>query len=154
MIGHPKISAISNELFYGGSLSNGISPEQRIPIIDSLPTLCFIGVEGEERFDKNSYTNEAEIGFIKSLVGILLEKGVPGIDIGCVCLYKGQVAAIELAIGLGSGKKCPIQISTVDGMSNCLCSVTRPDLFPKSFPRRREEHNPVVYSPLEEPGIH
>lgn len=43
---HPKISAISNKLFYDRRLLNGVTAEDRKPLIEGLPTVTFVDVGG------------------------------------------------------------------------------------------------------------
>lgn len=46
---HPAISAVANELFYEGHLIDGVSEEERRPLLHWLPTLCFYSVTGVEQ---------------------------------------------------------------------------------------------------------
>lgn len=46
---HPAISAVANDLFYGGVLANGVSEADRAPLLAWLPTLCFYSVRGLEQ---------------------------------------------------------------------------------------------------------
>lgn len=46
---HPDISAVANDLFYDGHLLNGVSEEDRKPLLDWLPTLCFYNANGTEQ---------------------------------------------------------------------------------------------------------
>lgn len=43
---HPKISAISNKLFYERRLVNGVTAEDRKPLVEGLPTVIFVDVGG------------------------------------------------------------------------------------------------------------
>ncbi|KAM3567054.1 hypothetical protein VYU27_010795, partial [Nannochloropsis oceanica] len=47
---HPVLSALASDLFYGGRLCDGVSSQQRRPIVGSLPPLVWIDVpHGQER---------------------------------------------------------------------------------------------------------
>ncbi|CEP18867.1 hypothetical protein [Parasitella parasitica] len=46
---HPRISGISNALFYERRLINGVTDQDRKPLIDGLPTLLFVDVGGTEQ---------------------------------------------------------------------------------------------------------
>ncbi len=47
---HPLISAICNDLFYAGKLCDGVSPEQRLPLVDGLGPLTFVNVDDGQVF--------------------------------------------------------------------------------------------------------
>ncbi|XP_064509896.1 5'-3' DNA helicase ZGRF1 isoform X2 [Pseudopipra pipra] len=115
---HPALSAIANELFYGGNLRDGISEEDRTPLLDWLPTLCFYSVNGTEQVERdNSFSNMAEAHFAVKLIQSLIASGIEGAAIGVITLYKSQMYKIQ---GLLSGVHSeafevkPVQVSTVD----------------------------------------
>ncbi|NXY89286.1 ZGRF1 protein, partial [Alcedo cyanopectus] len=115
---HPAISAIANELFYGGQLVDGVSEQDRQPLLDWLPTLCFYSVHGVEQLERdNSFYNMAEAHFTAKLIQALLASGVEGSVIGVITLYKAQMSKIQALLhGLHSEAfqtKC-VQVSTVD----------------------------------------
>ncbi|XP_027758978.1 protein ZGRF1 isoform X2 [Empidonax traillii] len=115
---HPALSAIANELFYGGNLIDGISEEDRTPLLDWLPTLCFYSVNGMEQIERdNSFSNMAEAHFAVKLIQALIASGVEGAAIGVITLYKSQMYKIQsLLSGVHSEafEVKPVQVSTVD----------------------------------------
>ncbi|RUS23245.1 P-loop containing nucleoside triphosphate hydrolase protein [Endogone sp. FLAS-F59071] len=116
---HPRISAISNILFYEKRLVDGITLQDRAPLVVGLPTLCYIDVQGQEQQNpqSNSYSNEAEINIAVATVRRLLELGVQASDMGVIALYKDQANKIDGALrgpAANNKKKDGVQISTVD----------------------------------------
>ncbi|KAJ7396123.1 protein ZGRF1 [Pitangus sulphuratus] len=115
---HPALSAIANELFYGGNLIDGISEEDRAPLLDWLPTLCFYSVNGMEQIERdNSFSNMAEAHFAVKLIQALIASGIEGAAIGVITLYKSQMYKIQsLLSGVHSEafEVKPVQVSTVD----------------------------------------
>ncbi|NXY72669.1 ZGRF1 protein, partial [Glareola pratincola] len=115
---HPAISDIANELFYEGHLIDGVSEEDRTPLLDWLPTLCFYSVNGVEQIERdNSFYNMAEVHFIVKLLQALIASGMEGSAIGVITLYKSQMCKIQnLLSGIhseASGVRA-VQVSTVD----------------------------------------
>ncbi|XP_053832147.1 protein ZGRF1 isoform X2 [Vidua macroura] len=115
---HPALSAIANELFYDGSLIDGISEEDRAPLLEWLPTLCFYSVHGVEQVERdNSFYNMAEAHFTVKLIQSLIASGIEGADIGVITLYKSQMYKIQnLLSGVHSEafEVKSVQVSTVD----------------------------------------
>nr|XP_030127993.3 protein ZGRF1 [Taeniopygia guttata] len=115
---HPALSAIANELFYDGNLIDGISEEDRAPLLEWLPTLCFYSVHGMEQVERdNSFYNMAEAHFTVKLIQSLIASGIEGADIGVITLYKSQMYKIQnLLSGVHSEafEVKPVQVSTVD----------------------------------------
>ncbi|NXT99259.1 ZGRF1 protein, partial [Buphagus erythrorhynchus] len=115
---HPALSAIANELFYDGNLIDGISEEDRTPLLEWLPTLCFYSVHGMEQIERdNSFYNMAEAHFTVKLIQSLIASGIEGATIGVITLYKSQMYKIQnLLNGVNSEafEVKPVQVSTVD----------------------------------------
>ncbi|RLV96717.1 hypothetical protein DV515_00012520 [Chloebia gouldiae] len=115
---HPALSAIANELFYDGNLIDGISEEDRAPLLEWLPTLCFYSVHGMEQIERdNSFYNMAEAHFTVKLIQSLIASGIEGADIGVITLYKSQMYKIQNVLsGVHSEafEVRPVQVSTVD----------------------------------------
>ncbi|XP_039921564.1 protein ZGRF1 isoform X3 [Hirundo rustica] len=115
---HPALSAIASELFYGGNLVDGISEEDRTPLLEWLPTLCFYSVHGMEQIERdNSFYNMAEAHFTVKLIQSLIASGIEGAAIGVITLYKSQMYKIQnLLSGVHSEafEVKPVQVSTVD----------------------------------------
>nr|DBA28895.1 TPA: hypothetical protein GDO54_009181 [Pyxicephalus adspersus] len=116
---HPVISAVANELFYNGQLINGVSQEDRKPLLDWLPTLCFYNASGTEQLEgNNSFHNIEEANFTVKLIQSLIASGIQGSMIGVITLYKSQMS--KICNLLGSMAYCDpvemkaVQVSTVD----------------------------------------
>ncbi|XP_063271132.1 5'-3' DNA helicase ZGRF1 [Prinia subflava] len=115
---HPALSAIANELFYDGNLIDGISEQDRTPLLEWLPTLCFYSIHGMEQIERdNSFYNMAEAHFTVKLIQSLIASGIEGAAIGVITLYKSQMYKIQnLLSGVHSEafEVKPVQVSTVD----------------------------------------
>ncbi|KAM4049515.1 5'-3' DNA helicase ZGRF1 [Anomaloglossus baeobatrachus] len=116
---HPSISAVANELFYEGNLLNGISEDERKPLLDWLPTLCFYNANGSEEVEGNtSFYNMEEANFTVKLIQSLIASGIHGAMIGVITLYKSQMN--KICCMLTSAAVCDpldmkaVQVSTVD----------------------------------------
>ncbi|NXN10607.1 ZGRF1 protein, partial [Indicator maculatus] len=115
---HPAISAIANELFYGGELIDGVSEKERSPLLHWLPTLCFYSVNGVEQMERdNSFYNMAEVHFTVKLIQSLIASGIQGSAVGVITLYKSQMYKIQ-AVLHGAHSEAfelkAVQVSTVD----------------------------------------
>ncbi|XP_022807075.1 protein ZGRF1-like [Stylophora pistillata] len=117
---HPTISAISNTLFYGNKLLDGVMAEDRSPIVDIVPTLCFYNVaRGKEKCGRDgSYYNDEEAKFVVFLIECLLESWVEPAQIGVITLYKSQLNSISNHLAASratsNAELKSVQISTVD----------------------------------------
>ncbi|KFQ87352.1 Uncharacterized protein C4orf21, partial [Phoenicopterus ruber ruber] len=115
---HPAISAIANELFYEGNLIDGVSKEDRSPLLDWLPTICFYSVDGVEQTERdNSFYNMAEVHFTVKLIQSLIASGIEGSAIGVITLYKSQMCKIQNLFSDVHSEAFEIkavQVSTVD----------------------------------------
>ncbi|XP_063776216.1 5'-3' DNA helicase ZGRF1 isoform X2 [Pseudophryne corroboree] len=116
---HPAISAIANELFYEGHLLNGVSGEDRKPLLDWLPTICFYNANGTEQVQgNNSFHNVEEANFTVKLIQSLIASGMQGSMIGVITLYKSQMNKISCMLSCAA--QCDpvevkaVQVSTVD----------------------------------------
>ncbi|XP_069834595.1 5'-3' DNA helicase ZGRF1 isoform X2 [Dendropsophus ebraccatus] len=116
---HPSISALANELFYEGNLVNGVSEDDRKPLLAWLPTLCFYNANGTELVEgNNSFYNVEEANFTVKLIQSLIASGIEGSMIGVITLYKAQMNKVccmlsSAAVNDPSNMKA-IQVSTVD----------------------------------------
>ncbi|XP_073428035.1 5'-3' DNA helicase ZGRF1 [Dendrobates tinctorius] len=116
---HPSISALANDLFYEGNLLNGISDEDRKPLLDWLPTLCFYNANGSEQVERNSsFYNVEEANFTVKLIQSLIASGIHGSMIGVITLYKSQMTKICCMLGSAAvfdpSDMKAVQVSTVD----------------------------------------
>ncbi|KAI9499553.1 P-loop containing nucleoside triphosphate hydrolase protein [Zychaea mexicana] len=114
---HPRISCISNQLFYSRQLQDGVSEEDRKPLIEGLPNLMFVDVGGQEQRNarNNSFWNETEASIATHIIEGLLDLDVSPSDIGIISLYKEQADKLMGFVGNNRpDKKQTVQISTVD----------------------------------------
>ncbi|EDO29954.1 predicted protein, partial [Nematostella vectensis] len=113
---HPVISAIANKLFYDSQLKDGVTSEERSPIVDFAATLCFYNVSrGQEKHGQDgSYYNEEEAKFVVFMIDRLLEAGVEPAQIGVITLYKSQLRTITTHLAASKLTVVCLQISTVD----------------------------------------
>ncbi|XP_024906684.1 protein ZGRF1 [Pteropus alecto] len=115
---HPAISAVANDLFYGGVLVNGVSEADRAPLLAWLPTLCFYSVRGLEQTEgDNSFHNVAEAAFTLKLIRAVLASGVPGSAVGVITLYRAQMCKLCHLLrdaDSDSPEVKAVQVSTVD----------------------------------------
>nr|XP_005555773.2 protein ZGRF1 isoform X6 [Macaca fascicularis] len=115
---HPAISAIANDLFYKGTLMNGVTEIERSPLLEWLPTLCFYNVKGLEQIERdNSFHNVAEATFTLKLIQSLIASGIAGSMIGVITLYKSQMyklCHLLSAVDFGHPDIKTVQVSTVD----------------------------------------
>lgn len=94
---HPDLSALPNELYYGGRLLDGCSREQRQPVVPGLPALSFVEVrEGQEQFDQGrSCYNEREARVAVRVARWLLDiAGVPPGQVGIICFFRAHAACV------------------------------------------------------------
>ncbi|XP_078532856.1 5'-3' DNA helicase ZGRF1 isoform X2 [Lissotriton helveticus] len=117
---HPAISAIVNDLFYEGNLVDGVTAEDRHPLLDWLPTLCFYNVKGTEQIEQdNSFHNMEEAVFTCKLIQTLIASGIEGSMIGVITLYRSQMFKLCNLL-CGAAVLCDplqikaVQVSTVD----------------------------------------
>ncbi|ORX52853.1 hypothetical protein DM01DRAFT_1374888 [Hesseltinella vesiculosa] len=114
---HPRISDISNELFYFGRLNNGSIVSQRKALVEGLPPLLFVDVLGNEQRSSggNSFWNHDEVSVIVHTLEGLLQLGVDAEQIGVIALYKEQADKIQFYLGNNTQTGIRnVQISTVD----------------------------------------
>ncbi|KAG2430776.1 hypothetical protein HYH02_013615 [Chlamydomonas schloesseri] len=97
---HPRLSSIANAAFYEGRLRDGITPADRPPLLPRLPPLVFVESGGQAAVDaytRSSY-NTQEAQLVSRVVAVLLEQGVSADEVGVICFYRAQVAAIRRAL--------------------------------------------------------
>ncbi|XP_065653894.1 5'-3' DNA helicase ZGRF1-like isoform X2 [Hydra vulgaris] len=117
---HPSISSICNKMFYDNMLLDGVTANDRLKLVNWLPTLSFIDVNGQEQCDfENSYSNVCEAQFVVNLLELIFKTGIEPNQVGVITQYKSQVA--KIACFLRESKSCitssnlkAIQMSTVD----------------------------------------
>lgn len=118
---HPQFSALSSKFFYNDRLRDGVTPEQRPPLLPDVPALVFFDVTGAEKESGGgSVYNDVEASVVCDLVAHLLRCGFDCRQIGVICLYKAQAAhCLQRLRGMGPGTgpgqgPASVQVSTVD----------------------------------------
>ena len=98
---HPTLSKIPNELFYQNALKDGVTENDRKPLIRLKPLVAYDCRNGVARKDtiSNSYSNEYEAKVILKLLRHLINDGVPEESIGIICLYRAQAETIRGMLG-------------------------------------------------------
>ena len=63
---HPILGTLASDLFYEGRLVNGVTVEQRRPLVKGWPALLFFDSSGarEEQLSSGSFANEQESRFV------------------------------------------------------------------------------------------
>jgi hypothetical protein len=94
---HPQLSKISNKLFYNNQLRDGVTSDDRAPLVDDVPTLLFCNTAnaGKEVYYGDSYYNQHEAQLVVELILVLLDRGCRGEEIGVIALYKKQELKIS-----------------------------------------------------------
>ena len=71
---HPELSAIPNRCVYGGRLADGVTAEQRGPLLPGLPPLAFCDLPNgvAQRGPGGSVCNRGEAQLVVRLVGALM----------------------------------------------------------------------------------
>ncbi|KAG2186618.1 hypothetical protein INT44_002842, partial [Umbelopsis vinacea] len=136
---HPKISRLSNNLFYERRLIDGMREIDRPPLFAELPHVCFVNTNGTEmkRPGTQSYHNDMEVRVATQVVQALVRLGISPIDIGVISLYKEQADKIEHHLkSMSQSVFGSVQVSTVDAFQGAekqvivLCTVrTNPSNF-------------------------
>ncbi|VDM35032.1 unnamed protein product [Hydatigera taeniaeformis] len=98
---HPALSAFPSNVFYEGSLQNGVTTEDRCKKIDfPWPNpdrpMFFYCTSGQEEISGNgvSYLNRTEAATVEKIVTKMLKVGVNPSTIGVITPYEGQRAYI------------------------------------------------------------
>jgi hypothetical protein len=106
---HPRISAISNRLFYNGELIDGVSAGARAACVRGFPPVAFHNVEDsrERSAAGASFVNEGEAIACVRLTAELLHRGLRVSDIGIIALYRAQATHI----------RCRLRAASVVGLS-------------------------------------
>ncbi|XJO77724.1 hypothetical protein BDV3_002266 [Batrachochytrium dendrobatidis] len=123
---HPCLSEFPSNMFYEGSLQNGVTVQERIrPEIDfpwpvHETPMIFYGSFGQEEIAASgkSYLNRTEAAYVEKVVTKFLKAGVTPAQIGIVTPYEGQRAYVVQHMQFnGSLKKelyKEIEVASVD----------------------------------------
>ena len=122
---HPALSKIPNELFYQNMLKDGVTENDRKPLIRLKPLVAYDCRNGVARKDtvSNSYSNEYEAKVILKLLRHLINDGVPEESIGIICLYKAQAEKIREMLGQEVKTKLATSDRNTDGCDFVLNTV-------------------------------
>lgn len=125
---HPALSEFSSNMFYEGSLQNGVTSEQRTmenstfpwPVYDT-PMMFWANYGREEISGSgNSFLNRVEAMNVEKIVTKLFKEGIKPEQIGVITPYEGQRAFIIHYLSLNStliGKRqeyLEIEVTSVD----------------------------------------
>ena len=124
---HPHISSISNKFFYDNKLEDGISMEDRKSLISSVPSsVAIIDVPfGLEGYSHRSIYNDAEARSVASMTKVLVDQGIPTVDIGIIAFYKAHVDCLRSHVraALQEQDADSLQIATVDSFQGAEKNV-------------------------------
>ena len=125
---HPSMSRIPNELFYGGSLIDGIEPSARPPLVDDLQQVTLIDFAGGQTTHSvgrngRGVSNDDEASIIVSIIMDLLSKGIHRSSIGVITFYRFQLGKLEKAIDAAASQTARtvdrVMVSTIDAAQGC-----------------------------------
>ena len=94
---HPQIASLASALFYGGRLGSGVSAADRPALLPGLPPLAFVDCRGREERAAwgGSVFNQKEAREVVRLARLLVAHGLPGTEVGIICLFRAQVGLIR-----------------------------------------------------------
>ena len=122
---HPCLSEWPSNIFYEGSLQNGVTTKQRaaprdfkFPWPDSACPMFFYASMGQEEISASatSYLNRAEATLCEKLLAALLRSGVKPAQIGVITPYEGQRAHLvsNLKRNLAQDVAEALEVASVD----------------------------------------
>jgi regulator of nonsense transcripts 1 len=123
---HPCLSEFPSNMFYEGSLQNGVTMQQRLrrdvdfpwPVSDS-PMMFWSNLGNEEiSASGTSYLNRTEASNVEKIVTRFFKAGVQPVDIGVITPYEGQRSYVVSSMqNTGTFKKenyKEIEVASVD----------------------------------------
>lgn len=123
---HPCLSEFPSNMFYEGTLQNGVSDHERLlPALDlpwpdpSRPMFFWVSTGNEEMGNSGtSFLNRTEASSVEKLVTLMLKKGITPDQIGVVTPYEGQrayvVSHMQKAGSLRSELYKELEVASVD----------------------------------------
>ncbi len=125
---HPALASFPSNMFYEGSLGNGVSEEERteahkngtFPWPTQKPMMFYNCSGGMEEISASgtSYLNRAEAHFVEKVVTQLLKLGVKASEIGVITPYDGQRSYVTDFIkrcgSMGSALYDQVEVASVD----------------------------------------
>lgn len=123
---HPALSAFPSNIFYEGSLQNGVQAAERTvnsldfpwPVADK--PMFFYATTGQEEISSSgtSYLNRTEAANVEKLVTRLLKGGIRPTQIGVITPYEGQRAYLvqyfQFSGSLNSKLYQEVEVASVD----------------------------------------
>ncbi|KAK4148020.1 P-loop containing nucleoside triphosphate hydrolase protein [Dichotomopilus funicola] len=123
---HPCLSQFPSNMFYDGSLQNGVTVSERLrtdvdfpwPVAD-MPMMFWSNLGNEEiSASGTSYLNRTEAANVEKIVTRFLKAGVKALDIGVITPYEGQRSYIVSTMqNTGTFKKetyKEVEVASVD----------------------------------------
>ncbi|OAA68701.1 regulator of nonsense [Niveomyces insectorum RCEF 264] len=123
---HPQLAAFPSNMFYDGSLQNGVTMQDRLrpdvdfpwPVLDT-PMMFWSNLGNEEiSASGTSYLNRTEASNVEKIVTRFFKAGVKPADIGVITPYEGQRSYIVTTMqNTGTFKKesyKEIEVASVD----------------------------------------
>ena len=102
---HPRISELSNTLFYNRALRNGKKEADFPPMVQGLFPVVFFNHDGCEKKVGAGHVNIKEAGIVKAFVDSIISysneigaKKIERNDIGVISFYKSQAALISTLV--------------------------------------------------------
>ncbi|KAH3839137.1 regulator of nonsense transcripts 1-like [Dreissena polymorpha] len=123
---HPALSAFPSNIFYEGSLQNGVTPAERIRNNLDIPwpqpdkPMFFYTSSGQEEISSSgtSYLNRTETASVEKIATRFLRSGVKPEQIGIITPYEGQRAYIvqymQYSGSLNKKLYMEIEVASVD----------------------------------------
>jgi len=123
---HPCLSQFPSNMFYEGTLQNGVSGAERflpgvdLPWPDPSRPMFFLISNGNEEMGTSgtSFLNRAEASSVEKIVTLMLKKGITPDQIGVITPYEGQrayvVSHMQKAGSLRGELYHDIEVASVD----------------------------------------
>jgi len=129
---HPALSAFPSNIFYEGSLQNGVTAAERTKSSVDFPwpltdkPMFFYVTTGQEEIASSgtSYLNRTEAANVEKIVTRFLRSGVKPDQIGIITPYEGQRAYLVQYMAFNGALHAKLyQVSVEVIFSRKLCSV-------------------------------
>lgn len=130
---HPTIGSLCSRLFYDNAVTNGVSEEDRPPLLPGLAVITLLThPRTQEEKAGESFVNPVEAKLVQELLSSMCSAisttGQLPFSIGVICMYREQARLIARLVSQssllplrslleqpgGGGGECPLRISTVD----------------------------------------
>ncbi|KAJ3043729.1 ATP-dependent helicase NAM7 [Rhizophlyctis rosea] len=123
---HPCLSEFPSNMFYEGSLQNGVTIQERLRKSVSFPwpvvetPMFFLGSYGQEEISSSgtSYLNRTEAANCEKIVTRLMKSGVQASQIGIITPYEGQrsyiVSHMQYSAAMKKDAYKELEVASVD----------------------------------------